>query len=336
MNSKRVGQYTVQFSQPPVILSTAAVVGPKEGAGPLRDTFDLILEDTYGGEKSWELAERKMLAEAVRLALAKASLLAEDVQFLLAGDLLNQTISANFVASQYGIPFLGLYGACSTMFEGLSLAAMLIDGGFADQVIAAASSHYGTAERQYRLPTEQATQRSMSAQWTVTGAGAIILGARGQGPRVTTATVGRVLDLGVKDAADMGGAMAPAACDTLVRHLQDAGSQPGDYDLVITGDLGKVGTALLRQLAGQNGYPLGDNYQDCGLLIYDTQQQDTHAGGSGCACSAVVTAGHLYQELQGKRLRKVLGIGTGSLQSPISVFQGESIPGIGHAVVMEG
>ncbi|TDA64019.1 MAG: stage V sporulation protein AD [Clostridia bacterium] len=332
---KRLGRYTVKFSQPPVILATAAVVGPKEGAGPLRDTFDLILPDTYWGETSWELTERKMLAEAVKMALEKATLKPEEVQFLLAGDLLNQTISANFMASQYGIPFLGLYGACSTMFEGLSLAAMLIDGGFADHVIVAASSHYGAAERQYRLPTEQATQRPMSAQWTVTGAGAIILGARGQGPRVTMATVGRVLDLGVKDAADMGGAMAPAASDTLVRHLQDTGRQTGDYDLIITGDLGKVGSTLIGQLAGQNGYQLGDNYQDGGLLIYDIRQQDTHAGGSGCACSAVVTAGYIYQELQGKRLRKVLGIGTGSLQSPTSVSQGESIPGIGHAVVME-
>lgn len=335
MNSKRIGKYTVQFSQPPVIVSTAAIVGPKEGQGPLRDTYDIILEDTYWGEKSWELTERKMLAAGVQMALDKSNLKPQDVQFLLAGDLLNQTISANYAARQFDIPFLGLYGACSTMFEGLALAAMLIDGGFADHIIAAASSHYGTAERQYRFPTEHGNQRPMSAQWTVTGAAAVLVGASGQGPRITQATVGRVLDLGIKDASDMGSAMAPAALDTLIRHLQDTGHQPMDYDLILTGDLARVGSTLARQLAQQNGIDLSQNYNDCGVMIY-SPDQDVHAGGSGCACSGVVTAGYLYQQLQGGRLKKILGIGTGALQSPASVYQGESIPGIGHGVVIEG
>lgn len=331
---KRVGKQTIMFTSPPVIVSTASIVGPKEGNGPLGSTFDKVLPDTYYGEKSWEKTEQKMLAEAVQMVLDKAGKKPEDVQFLLAGDLLNQTISANYAARQFNIPFLGLYGACSTMFEGLALAAMLVDGGFADCVIVATSSHYGTAERQYRFPTEQGVQRPMSAQWTVTGAGAAMVARYGEGPHLTHATVGRVIDMGLKDANDMGSAMAAAAVDTLVRHFQDSARGPQDYDLIITGDLARVGTTLARELARAQGYDLGQRYTDCGLLIY-AHDQDTHAGGSGCACSAVVTAGYLMQQLARPEVKRILGIGTGALLSPTSIYQGESIPCIGHAVVLE-
>lgn len=331
---KRVGQQTIAFANPPCLAQTATIVGPKEGQGPLADSFDQIIEDAYFGEKTWEKTESKMLEESIKSVIKKQNLQTQNIDYLLAGDLLNQTISANFAARQLGIPFLGLYGACSTMFEGLTLGAILVDGGFASNVIAATSSHYGTAERQFRFPTEQGTQRPLTSQWTVTGAGAALITSQGTGPRITHATVGRVLDLGIKDANDMGSAMAPAAVDTLVRHLQDTGRTPDYYDLIVTGDLASVGKALAIKLAQQQGYDISKNYTDCGVLIYDPSQ-DTHAGGSGCACSAVVTCGHLIKQLQQGKLRRILGIGTGALLSPLSIQQGESIPGIGHAVAIE-
>ncbi|MGB9885915.1 MAG: stage V sporulation protein AD [Moorellales bacterium] len=331
---KRVGKHTIMFASPPVIAATASIVGPKEGQGPLGPTFDKVLTDTYYGESSWEKAEQKMLAEVIQMVLDKAGKRAEEIQFLVAGDLLNQTISANYSAKQFDIPFLGLYGACSTMFEGLALAAMLVDGGYAENVIAATSSHYGTSERQFRFPTEQGTQRPLSAQWTVTGAAALLISRQGEGPRITHATVGRVLDLGVRDTADLGSAMAPAAVDTLVRHFRDTNRRPQDYSLILTGDLGRVGQALAVELARAQGYDLAGNYSDCGVLIY-SEEQDVHAGGSGCACSAVVTAGYLLQRLAAPECSRVLTVGTGALFSPISVYQGGSIPCIGHAVVLE-
>ncbi|HBT47558.1 MAG TPA: stage V sporulation protein AD [Peptococcaceae bacterium] len=333
--SKRMGKHTIQFANPPVVVATASVVGPKEGEGPLGDTFDMVIDDTYFGEDSWEKAERKMLEEAVKMVIAKAQLQWQDIDFLLAGDLLNQTISANYAARNLGIPFLGLYGACSTMYEGMALASMLIDGGFATHVVVACSSHYDTAERQYRVPNEQGVQKPPTAQWTVTGAGAVLLAPSGNGPRITHATIGRVVDLGQKDAQDMGSAMAPAAVDTMVRHFQDTGRTPDDYDLIITGDLARVGHELATKLMEHKGYKLGDKYTDCGLLIYDTERQGTHAGGSGCACSAVVFAGHLMGKLNDGTYRRIFGIGTGALLSPISTYQGESIPSIGHGVVIE-
>ncbi|MEW8960071.1 MAG: stage V sporulation protein AD [Moorella sp. (in: firmicutes)] len=332
---KRVGQHTIQFANPPVIVATASIVGPKEGEGPLGNTFDMVIDDPYFGEESWEKAERKMLEEAVKMVIAKAQLKPQDIDFLLAGDLLNQTISANYAARTLGIPFLGLYGACSTMYEGMALAAMLIDGGFAYHVVAACSSHYNTAERQYRFPTEQGVQRSPTSQWTVTGAGAVLMAPAGNGPRITHATIGRVVDVGIKDPNDMGSAMAPAAVDTIVRHFQDTGRGPADYDLIITGDLGRVGHEIATKLLGEQRYDVSKNYNDCGILIYDHERQDTHAGGSGCACSAVVFAGHLMGKLNEGRYKRILGVGTGALLSPTATQQGESIPGIGHGVVIE-
>ncbi|MGI9862158.1 stage V sporulation protein AD [Moorella naiadis] len=332
---KRVGQHTLQFANPPVIVATASVVGPKEGEGPLGDSFDMVIDDSYFGEETWEKAERKMLEEAVKMVIAKAQLQPRDIDYLLAGDLLNQTISANYAARTLGIPFLGLYGACSTMYEGMALAAILIDGGFAHHVVAACSSHYDTAERQYRFPTEQGVQRPPTAQWTVTGAGAVLLAPVGHGPRVTHATIGRVLDVGIKDPNDMGSAMAPAAVDTIVRHFQDTGRGPIDYDLIITGDLGRVGHEIATKLLGEQKYDVAKNYSDCGVLIYNHERQDTHAGGSGCACSAVVFAGHLMGKLNEGSYKRILGVGTGALLSTTASQQGESIPGIGHGVVIE-
>ncbi|WP_420795160.1 stage V sporulation protein AD [Desulforamulus ferrireducens] len=322
------------FQQPPVILSHASIVGPKEGQGPLGHVFDKVLEDMYYGESTWEKAEQKVFLETMELALAKAELTSADIDYLLAGDLTNQIITANFTARSLAIPFIGLYGACSTMYESLALGAMLIDGGYARYVLVGASSHYATAERQFRYPTEQGVQRSMSAQRTVTGAGAIVLGYQGTGPRITHATIGKVIDFGQSDASDMGSAMAPAAAATLLQHLSDRQISPDCYSMIATGDLGKYGRELVVKLCEQQQVQLSSNYTDCGILIFD-ESQDTHAGGSGCGCSAVVTCGHLLPELEQGRLTSLLGIGTGALLSPCSSQQGETIPGIAHAVVIE-
>lgn len=331
---KRVGKQTLIFQNPPVILSSAAVVGPKEGEGPLKQSFDLVLDDTLFGEKSWEKAECKILQEAVNIALDKVNLTGESIDFLLAGDLLNQTISANFAARQLAIPFFGLYGACSTMAESLILGSVLVDGEYANTIVAAASSHHDTAERQYRFPTELGSQRPLTAQWTVTGAGAAVLSKGEKGPRITGATVGKVIDLGIKDQNDMGSAMAPAAADTINRHFKDTNKTPNDFDLIITGDLASIGKALAQQLIENQGYILGNKYSDCGLLIFDPTQ-DTHAGGSGCGCSAVVTCGYLLHSIKAGKYKRIMMVGTGALLSPVSLLQGESIPGIAHAVVIE-
>ncbi|OPY59037.1 MAG: Stage V sporulation protein AD [Pelotomaculum sp. PtaU1.Bin035] len=328
------GKQTVWFQNPPVIISAASVVGSREGEGPLGKTFDRVVYDTYYGEKTWEKAEQRMMLEAMQKALEKANIQDSDIDFMLAGDLLNQIITANFTARALAIPFLGLYGACSTMYESLALGAMLIDGGFAERVLVGASSHYCTAERQYRFPTEMGNQRPMTAQWTVTGAGAAILSREGSGPVITHATIGKVVDLGQGDPQNMGAAMAPAAADTIISHLQDTSRNPDYYDLIITGDLGAYGKKLAVQLISQNGYDISERCSDCGILIY-SPSQDVHAGGSGCGCSAVVTCGYLIENLISGKYKRLLGIGTGALLSPCSSQQGETVPGIGHAVAIE-
>lgn len=331
---KKNGKQTVWFETQPVILSTATIVGSKEGEGPLGDTFDKVINDNYYGEKSWERAEQRMLEEVMESAVQKANLKASDIDFMLAGDLLNQIISADYTARNMGIPFLGLYGACSTMYEGMAIGAMLIDGGYADYVLIGVSSHYGTAERQFRAPVEHGVQRPMSSQWTVTGAAAVLLARQGQGPVITHATIGKAVDLGEGNAGDMGSVMAPAAADTIMRHLQDTNRSPGYYDVYLTGDLGKYGKELALKLLHQKAIDISANYEDCGCLIY-AEEQDVHAGGSGCACSGVVTAGYVVQHLNLGKIKRVLGVGTGALFSPVSSQQGETIPGIGHAVVIE-
>ncbi|AFQ43082.1 stage V sporulation protein AD [Desulfosporosinus meridiei] len=334
MNLKRVGNQTVVFANPPVILSSYSVVGPKEGQGPLGKSFDKVWKDGINGEKSWEIAESRMLQEAMQGAMDQASIQKEQVDFMLAGDLLNQIISSNFAARQMALPFIGLYGACSTMALGLAVGSMLIDGGFAEKILVGVSSHHDTAERQYRLPTEQGSQRALSAQWTVTGAGSVLLSSSGVGPRITSATIGKVIDFAVKDVNNMGAAMAPAVADTILNHFQDIQLQPTDYSLIASGDLGGVGLGLACELLKQSGIDTGTNFTDCGVLIYD-DTQDVHAGGSGCGCSSVVFAGDILQRIKAGELNKVMLVGSGALHSPTSALQGESIPGIGHAVVIE-
>jgi len=334
-NLKRAGNQTVVFANPPVILSSYTVVGPMEGQGPLGATFDSVWPDTLHNEKSWERAESKLLQEALEGAIARSGVTRDQIDFMLAGDLLNQIISSNYAARQIALPFIGLYGACSTMALGLILGSMLLDGGFARHVLVGVSSHHDTAERQYRMPTEHGNQRSMSAQWTVTGAGSVLLGRSGNGPRIASATVGRILDYGETDANNMGAAMAPAVSDTILNHLHDLNRTPADYDLIASGDLGTVGLGLAHEVLKKSGIPVGQEFTDCGVMIYDPSQ-DVHAGGSGCGCSAVVFAGSILQRVRAGEFKRVLLVGSGALHSPTSSQQGESIPSIGHAVEIVG
>lgn len=332
---KKLGQQTIIFTNTPTIASTGTVVGPIEDKGPLGGNFDIVLPDNLAGEMSWEKTEQKMMQKSVEIALEKLKLLPSDLDYFLGGDLLNQIISANFTARYLGVSFLGLFGACSTFVQGLALGGILVDGGYGNRVGVAASSHHETAERQFRFPTELGVQRGPTAQWTVMGSGATIISCQEtQGPKLTHATLGKVIDYGVANPSDMGSAMAPAAADTIVNHLKDTNRSPEDYDLIVTGDLGIVGKTLTQELVAKQGYDISKVYSDCGVLIYDPSQ-DTHAGGSGCGCSAVVFSGHLIQMLLAKKFRRILLVGTGALLSSTSQQQGESIPGIGHGVVIE-
>ncbi|MBM7613536.1 stage V sporulation protein AD [Alkaliphilus hydrothermalis] len=335
MAIKRVGSQTVKLLNPPAIVSAASIVGPKEGQGPLSNYFDKVLEDDLFGEDSWEKAESKMLKEAVRMAVSRQDLMLPDIDYMLGGDLLNQLMSSSFAARDLQIPFLGLYGACSTMAESLSLSAMLVDGGFADRCIATTSSHFSTAERQFRFPLELGNQRPLTSQWTVTGAGAALVANDDGGPFITYITTGKVIDYGIIDANNMGAAMAPAAADTIGRHFDDTGMLPEDYDLIITGDLGRYGRDIASDLLKTKGYEVVKNFTDCGIEIFNPKKQDTHAGGSGCGCSAVVFCGYLFKLLREHRLNKIMLISTGALFSPTSAQQGESIPSIAHAVTIE-
>lgn len=332
--TKKRGQQTVVFDTPPVITSWATIVGPKEGDGPWRDSFDRILDDYLYAETSWEKAEHKMMRDTVKLVLEKRNLQVEDAELLLAGDLLNQTVSSNFAARELNIPFLGLYGACSTMAESLLIGAMLVDGNFFSRVISATCSHHYAASRQYRFPTEQGIQPAPSTQWTATAAGAVVLDSCGLGPRVTSATIGRVIDLGQSDVSDMGSAMAPAAVDTIKMHLDDLQRLPDYYDLILTGDLAKVGMAIAEQLFVRQGLVPSPNYSDCGVLLYD-ESQAVDAGGCGCGCSAAMLCGPILRKMLKGEINKLLLVATGALMSPTTSFQGESIPGIAHAVAIE-
>ncbi|MBQ7656499.1 MAG: stage V sporulation protein AD [Clostridia bacterium] len=337
MPQNRVGDSTLVFHTPPRILSSAAVVGPKEGRGPLGAAFDLAVDDALYGQKSYEQAEHAIFQEACERCLNKANVPKERVQALLGGDLLNQIMAASLAARELSIPFLGLYGACSTMAESLILGSILVDGGYADPVLCAAGSHYCTAERQYRFPLEYGNQRTMAAQWTVTGTGACLLGrAEKAEVSVTMATIGQVVDMGIRDANNMGAAMAPAAADTLKRHFLDTGRKPQDYDQVITGDLGQVGSQILSELMEESGFPLQESrYMDCGLCIFDPQD-DVHAGASGCGCSASVLSAMILPRLRSGEWKRVLFMATGALLSPTTSQQGETIPGVAHAAVLEG
>lgn len=330
------GYQTWVFDNQPVILATATVAGPKEAQGPLAEEFDLLHEDLWLGQDSFEKAEQIMLEEACTTAIRKAGLQNKDIRFFLAGDLLNQIISSNFTARTLAAPYLGLFGACSSSMESLALGALIVSSGAGDPVLCGTVSHNATAERQYRYPTEYGAQKPPTAQWTVTGAGAALLGVRGDGPRVSCATVGRAVDMGIADPFNMGAAMAPAAVDTITAHFRDLGTSATDYDLIATGDLGRVGHDIAAKLFVKHGIDMpGDKFTDCGTLIYGADQPETLAGGSGCGCSAVVTYGYILNQMKKGNLGKVLIVATGALLSPLSYQQKESIPGIAHAVVIE-
>ena len=332
---ERCGEYTVTLSNRPTILSYAAVGGKKEGQGPLGRQFDAIFEDAHLGEDTWEKAESALQREAFTRALDKTGLSKSQVQVLFAGDLLNQNIASTFGLREMGVPLLGQFGACSTMGQTLAMAAIFVDSGAADLCGAVTSSHFCTAERQFRFPLDYGGQRAPTSQWTATASGAVVVGRGSRGVRVSAVCIGRVQDLGVTDMNNMGAAMAPAAADTLSRFFTDTGTRPEEYDLIVTGDLGLVGSRLCRELMAGNGQPLGGNYTDCGLLLFDRETQDVHAGGSGCGCSASVLCSHILPQMEQGVWRRVLFCPTGALMSPTSSQQGESIPGICHVVLLE-
>jgi len=335
MAGKKYGKQTVKLQNPVCIASTASIVGPKEGEGPLRSYFDSIINDEKWGEKSWEKAESKLLRETFAKVVSKAGKATGEIDYVIAGDLLNQCIAANFGLRESGVPFFGVFGACSTMGESMNIGAMLVDGGFAENVVCITSSHFCSAEKQFRFPLELGTQRAPTAQWTATGSGGVLLSKEGAGPFITWLTTGKIVDMGIKDANNMGAAMAPAAVDTILNHFKDTGFTPDYYDLIVTGDLGLVGKSICEDLLMEEGYDISDRYNDCGLMLFDREKQDVHAGASGCACSAVVFAGFLYQELMKGNINRLLFVPTGALLSPTSTQQGESIPCIAHAVTIE-
>lgn len=333
--NKRIGEQTVSLTQKPVIINAGSVVGKKEGEGPLGDKFDEVLGDEKLGQDSWEKAESMLQKHTALLTLKKAGLNIGDIDYILAGDLLNQCIGASYGLRELGVPFFGLYGACSTMTEGISLGSMLVDGGYADKVMCITSSHFCSAEKQFRNPLGYGGQRPPSAQWTVTGSGCTIIAASGDGPKITHITTGKIIDMGITDANNMGAAMAPAAADTLEAHLKDLNIEVSEYDIILTGDLGSIGSEILISLMRDKGIDLERQHKDCGKMIFDLENQDVHAGGSGCGCFGSVFCGYIYEELKKRRLKKILVMATGALMNTMAIQQGESIPSIAHAVAIE-
>ena len=332
---KKVGTQTIMFDNPPTILEAASIVGPKEAQGPLAKYFDQCLEDEFWGEKTWEKAESKIIKETVNMSIIKSKIPADQIDYCFAGDLLNQCISSSFGLRDLSIPFFGIFGACSTFVEALSLGSVFIDGNGAQNILCAASSHFCSAEKQFRFPLELGNQRPPSSQWTVTGSGSAIISKSGQGPFITSITTGKIVDMGIKDANNMGAAMAPAFVDTLITHFKDSGRNPSYYDGIFSGDLGYIGKEIAIELSQTKGFNIKSNYNDCGVMIFDKENQDTHSGGSGCACCASVFSGYLFNQLKQKKLKKILLIATGALTNATSSQQGESIPGIAHAISIE-
>lgn len=314
------------------IQSYAAAVGKKEGEGPLGNEFDLVCSDTTLGQESWELAESTLASDAINICLSKGNVTASNIDIVFHGDLLDQCMGSSLAIKELGIPSLGLYGACSTMAESLITASCSVSSGMALNSLAVAESHFCASERQFRFPLDYGGQRTPTAQWTVTGAGAVIVNSQKSSIRVSDVLIGRMIDLGVTDANNMGAAMAPAAVDTLISYFNDSGTKPSDYDLIVTGDLGKVGADILREMMIPAGFDMGSSYTDCGILIFDSKTQDTHAGGSGCGCSASVLCGYILPRIKSGALKNVLFCATGALLSPTSNQQGASIPGIAHLV----
>ncbi len=329
------GHQTWVFRNRPILSSSAAVVGPFEGRGPLADDFDLIHGDSLLNQESWEKAEKVLFEDAAKVAIEQSGLLKENIDFFIGGDLMNQITSTSYAARTFGVPYLGVFGACSTSMESLALAAYLINSRGAKHVLAGTCSHNSTAEKQFRYPTEYGSQKPPYAQYTVTGAGAAVVSNQGKGPVIAAATIGRVIDMGIKDPFNMGAAMAPAAVDTITAHFRDLRIGPDAYDMIVTGDLAKVGHTLACDLFEKHNIPIHlTNFQDCGMMIYDYNQQMVQSGGSGCGCCAVVTYGHLMKRMRKGEIKRLLVVATGALMSPLALQQGESIPGIAHAVAI--
>ncbi len=326
---------TIIFDKKPSILSFAAVVGKKEGDGPFGKYFDLIEEDEYFGQSSWEKAESEILRRSASLAISKSSIEKSAIDFVIAGDLLNQCISSGYALREFNIPFFGVYGACSTMAESIALGSVLMGSGGGDKVLCSTSSHFCSAEKQFRTPLEYGGQRTPNAQWTVTGSGSVILSSSPGDLQIEAITCGKIVDLGVTDIGNMGAAMAPAFVDTLKNHLSSLNRSPNDYDLILSGDLGIIGKSIAKELFLKEGLGQIANYDDCGAMIFDKDSQDTHAGGSGCGCAASILCGYILPEMKKGNLKKVLFAATGALMSPTATFQGESIPAISHAITIE-
>lgn len=333
--SQICGSSSIQFDKAPHIISAASIVGKKEGEGPLGKFFDLVGDDPMFGEDNWEKAESTLQKEAAQMALGKAGLLPTQIRYLFAGDLLGQLIATSFGVMDMNIPMFGLYGACSTCGESLSLGAMAVAAGYGEYVLALTSSHFASAEKQFRFPLEYGNQRPLAATWTVTGSGAFVLAPKGGKARITGVTTGKVVDFGVKDSMNMGACMAPAACDTIYQNFMDFNRQPEDYDKIITGDLGYVGQQILIDLLKEKGFDISKVHTDCGIEIFDQQTQDTHSGGSGCGCSAVTLAAMVLPKIEKGSWKRVLFVPTGALLSTVSFNEGQSVPGIAHGVVIE-
>lgn len=334
--AKRLGENTIELEKKTVIVSNAAVAGKKEGEGPLGDCFDTVYEDTTLGEETWEKAESTLLEKALGLAIEKANLRPKDIQAVFAGDLLNQCMSSCFGVRDMKIPFAGVYGACSTMALSMIMASLAVESGAFTYAAAATSSHFCSAEKQFRYPLEYGGQRAPSAQWTVTGSGAVVLGSKGEGPYIDKVHIGTVCDLGIKDMNNMGAAMAPAAKKTISDFLSDTHTTPSDYDLILTGDLGQIGSELLYELLKkESGIDITGVHNDCGLMIFDREKQDVHSGGSGCGCSASVLCSKILRGFRKGEYKKIMFVATGALLSGISSLQGESIPGVAHGVIIK-
>ena len=336
MQNYKRGKQSFVLSHPVTIQTWASVAGKKEKEGPMGPLYDISNNDSYFGQKTWELAESEMQRLAVETILKKSDLQSDQIGVVCSGDLLNQCIGSSFTLKNQNIPHLGLYGACSTMAESLLIASMIVAGGFSDRVIAMTSSHFASSERQYRFPLGYGGQRTPTAQWTVTGAGAALVCADGNGPKIESCTIGTVTDLGIKDAANMGAAMAPAALATIRAHFQDLNCCADDFDLIVTGDLGQLGKDILLTLAQQEGLQIGGKIMDCGTEVFDLIKQDVHCGGSGCGCSAITLCASLLDKLHRNKLKRILFCGTGALLSPTSTQQGMSIPGVCHAICITG
>lgn len=330
-----VRNQTIKFKNKPVIIGSYSIVGPKEGQGNFGPYFNYVMKSDSFGEKTYEKAERKMVQHAIIGAIEDAKIKPSEVDLLLSGDLLNQIISSSYAARDFNFAYLGLFGACSTMAESLAIGASLMDGGQFNNIVCSTSSHFSTAERQFRFPLELGNQRPPTSQWTVTGSGACVLAKKGKGPRISMVTFGRVVDYGVNDVNDMGAAMAPAAMDTLLAHFRASNTTPDDYDLIVTGDLGKLGSEILIDLMEDQGIKLGLNYNDCGQMYY-TREQATLSGGSGCGCSATVLNSFIMKKLREGEYKRVLFAPTGALLSTTATQQGDTIPGVCHVVVIEG